>query len=62
MGRDGDRTEVIQKYRNWILTQPDLLIDLHELEDKTLGCWCHPKACHGDVLAQMVNNRDLLEL
>jgi hypothetical protein len=24
--------------------------DLHELKDKRLGCFCKPKACHGDVL------------
>jgi hypothetical protein len=22
-----------------------------ELKDKTLGCWCKPKACHGDIIA-----------
>jgi len=26
---------------------------LHELEGKTLGCWCPPRACHGDVLARL---------
>lgn len=27
--------------------------DLHELDDQTLGCWCKPKACHGDVLKRL---------
>jgi hypothetical protein len=27
--------------------------DLHELDDQVLGCWCHPKACHGDVLKKL---------
>jgi hypothetical protein len=26
------------------------LEDLAELHGKTLGCWCAPKACHGEVL------------
>lgn len=26
-----------------------------ELHDKTLGCWCHPRPCHGDVIAAYVN-------
>ena len=26
---------------------------LHELDGQTLGCWCHPKACHGDVLKRL---------
>lgn len=55
MGRDGDRIEVISKYRQWISSQPHLLSDLPELQDKILLCWCAPKACHGDVLAELVN-------
>ena len=30
--------------------------DLEELEGKTLGCWCKPKTCHGDVLVELVND------
>lgn len=51
------REEAISKYREWILTQPDLLNDLHELKDKTLGCWCKPKSCHGDVLLELIEER-----
>lgn len=32
-----------------------LLNDLHELKGKTLGCFCSPLACHGDVLVELVN-------
>jgi hypothetical protein len=28
---------------------------LHELKDKTLGCWCKPEKCHGDVLAALAD-------
>ncbi len=28
---------------------------LPELKDKTIACWCHPKACHGDVLAALAD-------
>ena len=27
-----------------------------ELRGKVLGCWCSPKACHGDVLAEIANS------
>ena len=27
--------------------------DLHELEGKTLGCWCKPEKCHGDILIKL---------
>lgn len=50
----GTREEAIEKYREWILTQPKLMADLHELKGKTLGCWCAPKLCHGDVLIELV--------
>lgn len=28
---------------------------LQELSGKRLGCWCKPKACHGDVLVKLFN-------
>jgi hypothetical protein len=55
IGRDGDRDAVIRKYREWLATQPQLMRSLSELRGKTLGCWCAPHACHGDVLAQLAN-------
>ena len=55
IGKDGNRGEVIEKYINWLESQPELLNDVHELKDKVLGCWCTPKACHGDVLAEIAN-------
>jgi hypothetical protein len=49
------REEAIDRFREWIKTQPSLLARLPELRGKTLGCWCAPKACHGDVLAEMAD-------
>ena len=60
IGKDGSRSEVIEKYRKYLLANKELLNDLHELDGKILGCWCKPKACHGDVLAEFVNNRENL--
>jgi hypothetical protein len=54
IGPDGTRQEVVAKYRAWIAQQPDLMAALPELEGKTLGCWCKPEACHGDVLVELV--------
>ena len=59
IGRDGTRAEVIEKYRQWILGQPELLADLHELKGKTLGCWCSPLPCHGDVLVELIDRERL---
>lgn len=48
------RDEAVDKYREWILQQPELLARLPELKNKTLSCWCAPKRCHGDVLLELV--------
>jgi len=58
IGKDGNRTEVILKYRKYILNNKNLVKDLHELKGKTLGCWCKPKPCHGDVLVSLVDGVD----
>lgn len=50
------REESVEQYRDWIQTQPDLLADIHELRGKTLCCYCKPKACHGDILAEIADS------
>jgi len=57
IGPDGTRLQVIEKYEKWLMTQQHLLDSLHELNDKTLGCYCHPLPCHGDVLKKIVHLR-----
>jgi len=50
------RKEAIEKYEEWIKTQPHLMESLCELKDKTLGCWCKPQSCHGDVLKKLADS------
>lgn len=53
------RDEAVEKYRDYILHGEGkrLLGRLHELEGKTLGCWCMPnKSCHGDILIELITN------
>lgn len=57
IGIHGTRDEVIAKYREWILTKPDLLAELYTLRGKRLGCWCKPEACHGDVLVDLIHEK-----
>ena len=57
IGRDVSRTEVIAKYRAWIVAQPALMNALDELRGRDLICWCAPLACHGDVLIDLANRR-----
>jgi len=55
IGRDGTREEVIEKFRDYILSSPHLMADIHELRGAVLGCWCAPLQCHGDVLLELAN-------
>ena len=51
----GSRTEAIQKFEEYLLSNQDLMSSLEELKGKTLGCWCKPKSCHGDILLRYAN-------
>lgn len=56
IGKDGNRQQVIEKYRNWICEPAQQhMVDYARkvLTGKTLGCWCAPKPCHGDVLKEL---------
>jgi len=52
-----DRQEAVASFRKWITCGEGqhLLNDLHQLKGKTLGCWCKPQSCHGDVLAELAD-------
>lgn len=56
IGRDGTREQVIEKYRNYLLGNSNLLGKIGNLRGKILGCYCKPKACHGDVLSEFANH------
>lgn len=51
-----ERQRVINAYYAYLKYNEALQARLYELQDKILVCWCHPESCHGDVLAQAVNN------
>lgn len=50
------REESIELYRDHIAKKlaEDGWDKLKDLRGKNLGCWCHPDACHGDVLVDMI--------
>ena len=64
VGKNGDREEVIAKYREYIIDKIESgeipLEEVENLEGKTLGCWCHDikekgPPCHGDVLVEILS-------
>lgn len=55
IGPDGTRSQVVAKYREWVIRQPRLLRELRSLRGLSLGCVCSPLPCHGDVLAELAD-------
>lgn len=58
IGQDGTREEVIEKYKHWLIFQPELISQLGNLKGKILGCFCKPLPCHGDILAELADERE----
>lgn len=58
IGKDGTREEVILKFFEWFIQQPELMAEVHTLRGKTLGCFCSPQMCHGNVLAELAELAD----
>lgn len=69
IGRDGTRDEVIERYKQWFyvrLSRDENFRDsIVALKGKTLGCYCKPEKCHGDVIVEflesMTTNKQLDE-
>jgi hypothetical protein len=53
------RAEAVEKYREWILTRPNLLRMVRAyLAGKDLVCWCAPAKCHAEVLMEIANETE----
>lgn len=57
MKNEADRQRVLDEYKKYILNTPELYDALEELDEKTLGCWCSPKKCHGDILKELLEEK-----
>lgn len=59
IGKDGTREEVVKKYETYMKDKlnkdKQLVNQLKELKGKTLGCWCKPDLCHGDILLKLID-------
>jgi len=56
VGVDGDRMEVIGKFKEWVESDPVMISKVKmELKGKVLGCYCSPLPCHGDILTEIAN-------
>lgn len=60
--------EAVEKYREYVLSNPDLLKAILKLRGKVLGCWCAKKGglttqdkpfkCHGQVILELIEEND----
>lgn len=54
IGIDGNRHEVIEKYRAKVLGDSNMVDKIRrELKGRVLGCYCSPLPCHGEVLVEI---------
>lgn len=56
------REAAIDQYRKWLVestTGKNMLHYLPILQGKTLVCHCKPKACHGDVLIELLEGKPI---
>ena len=51
------RKECLVLYEDYIRNS-SLINDIKELENCTLGCWCSPESCHGDILIKILNEAE----
>ena len=58
---DAERIAAVIGFERNLLVRSDLLDRLFSLRGCVLGCWCSPKACHGDVIARLVNSACQIE-
>lgn len=68
MTSEAQRTEVIAKYRKYFeqkvatreprfMEALDALVELARKHDVVLGCFCAPRACHGDVIKEYIDRK-----
>jgi len=63
--REGTRKQKLDGFREYAFTRiqqdAEFRQKIKSLEGKTLGCFCKPKPCHGDILAELcviINQED----
>ena len=58
MKNESQRVEVLNKFRDYARTRMKTDTEFRDavlsLDGKTLGCFCSPKPCHGDVIGELL--------
>ena len=64
ISKTNTRSDVLIQYEKYI--REKILNDsdkycIENLRGKTLGCWCHPESCHGDILIKLLDEKNKFE-
>jgi len=57
--KEHNRQIVIEWYREWFYNQlkdPTFKSEVEKLRGLTLGCYCKPQHCHGDIIVEFLEN------
>lgn len=60
VNNDEERQKVIRQYRDYFylrLNEPNFKSYVLSLKGKSLGCFCAPKPCHGDIIKEFLDER-----
>jgi hypothetical protein len=65
MAKESDRAQVVRDYRDWLRqrysergperAELERLLQLAQAGPLELVCWCAPRACHADVIAEALH-------
>lgn len=61
LNKDGTRAEILMKYHKYFMKRlnndSEFATKISALKGMTLGCFCKPRECHGDIIAAYLNGR-----
>jgi hypothetical protein len=49
------RSMVVADYEQYLRKNDILLEKLYKLRNRTMGCWCAPLECHGNIIVNLYN-------
>jgi len=56
----GTRGSTLERYRRYfydrLKSDPEFRQRIHALKGKTLGCFCKPHPCHGDIIKEYLDS------
>lgn len=61
MDRGGTLAEFRKYFYRRLANDPAYRRRIHELQGKTLGCFCKPYPCHGDIIKEYLDRMEELE-